>query len=41
MVEGELNVVGDSIMIERRDDLLGDKERDFFVYDSSRDLFGV
>lgn len=41
MAEGELNVAGDSTMIERRDDSSGDKERDPPAHDSSRDLFGV
>lgn len=41
MAEGELNVAGDSTMIERRDDSSGDRERDPPAHDSSRDLFGV
>lgn len=41
MAEGELNVAGDSTMIERRDDLSGVRERDPPAHDSSRDLFGV
>lgn len=41
MAEGELNVAGDSTMIERRDDLSGGRERDPPAHDSSRDLFGV
>lgn len=43
MAEGELNVAGDSTMIERRDDSSGDRERDLDppAHDSSRDLFGV
>lgn len=41
MAEGELNVAGDSTMIERRDDSSGGRERDPPAHDSSRDLFGV
>lgn len=41
MAEGELNVAGDSTMIERREDLSGGRERDPPAHDSSRDLFGV
>lgn len=41
MAEGELNVAGDSTLIERRDDSSGGRERDPPAHDSSRDLFGV
>lgn len=41
MAERELNVAGDSTMIERRDDSSGGRERDPPAHDSSRDLFGV